>query len=418
MTEGGLCVVLMGGGRWGRVHACVLQSLHPRMERLVWVSSHNRRALARDYGALSPRVEIVDSLDEALRHRPDAAVICTTSANHAQDASIVLGHGIPSLVEKPLAMDMASATELVALAARRRLALFVCLPLLMASYLRWFKAACGGRGIGLLRLHWFDPATEWRDGDVKHTDITTHGVDEILPHLWSIIAILIGTRDADILSVASGRPEEIILTLDCGGTRVEGSFGRRAAARVRRIELSFVDGGFAELDFAQEPGLAIIDGRSNPDGGSWETELRPLAAVHTAFLDQLSDASAAMQSPIAAGRCVNTVRLAQDIRPRVATLEARRAAKLLKSGQSIDGESEWLHLILDNLGPELAQLGARLVSSDEQAHRQFADAARLEVFRRAGMAVSSATTAPAEYKAALAASPFLGQVFEHFGKMA
>ena len=115
---------------------------------------------------------------------------------------------------------------------------------------------------------------------------------------------------------------------------------------------------------------------------------------------------------------MNTVRLAQDIRPRVATLEARRAAKLLKSGQSIDGESEWLHLILDNLGPELAQLGARLVSSDEQAHRQFADAARLEVFRRAGMAVSSATTAPAEYKAALAASPFLGQVFEHFGKMA
>jgi predicted dehydrogenase len=418
MTQSGLCVALVGGGRWGRVHASVLQSLHPRIERLVWVSIHNRGALAQASRASSPSVDIVDSLGDALRRRPDAAVICTASANHAQDASFVLGHGIPSLVEKPLAMDMASATELVTLAARRRLALAICLPLLMASYLRRFKAACGGRVIDLLRLHWFDPATESRYGDVKYTDINTHKVDEILPHLWSIIAVLTGTRYLDILSVASSRSEEIMLTLVGDGTRVEARFGRRAAARVRRVELSFGDGGVAELDFAQEPGLAVIDGRSNPDDGSWETELRPLAAVHSNFLDQLSDVGSARQSPISAHSCLNTVRLAQDVRLRVAALDAQRAARLLLSGQPIDREPELLHLILDNLGPELAQLGVRLSTSDEQAHRRLADAARLEVLRRAGMAVSSAVPALDEHKAAIAASPFLAQVLDHFRMMA
>jgi hypothetical protein len=412
--QSGLCIALIGGGRWARVHAGVLRSLYPRIKRLLVVSRHNRGAIELNVVSTGATVVIVDTIEDAVRWAPDASVICTASVNHARDALVVLDRNVPALVEKPLALTMPNAAELVAVAQRRGLPLFLCLPLLMATYLRRFKAACGPRIISSMWLGWFDVDVETRDGgDVKRTDITTHKVDEITPHLWSLIDILLGARHATILSTAVRGPDQVSLTLTCDHARVEASFGRRAPTRVRQAKLSFADGGSAELDFAHEPGLATIDGKPCPDDGSWESNPRPLARVYGDFLDGLSDPTKAMQSPILASRCIGSVRLADDVRRRVICHEAERAAALLRSGQRVGDDAELFHLIVDNLGPEFARLGLWIGRSDEPQHRRLAEAAQFCVLRRAGLPSPSEVPAPDDHSAGLATSHFIGQMLDH-----
>jgi predicted dehydrogenase len=416
MVRNGLRVALIGGGRWARVHASVLGALYPRVGRLIWVSHHNREALEQsDITAVTrPAVEIVDNLNEALTHRPDAAVICTASTSHARDALAVLERGLPALVEKPLALEMGSATALITLAERRGLALCVCLPLLMASYLRAFKTGLGRRLITFMRLRWFDPSVESRYGDVKYPDVTTHKVDEIVPHLWSLITALIGAEETEILSTALRGSDTVSLTLASGEIRVEANFGRHATARIRRIEISFADKGVAELDFACEPGLATIDGKRCRDDGNWESGPRPLTSVYMSFLDGLGDGAEAGRSSILASRCIGSVRLAHDVRRRVVSLEAERAAAFLRAGKRVGDDPELMRLMVDNLGPELARLGIRTAPSDEKAHRRLAEATQSEILRQAGI-LDSPSEMPAvnEYSAGLAASDFVGQLLVH-----
>ena len=159
----GLNIALIGGGRWARVHAQVLSSLYPRISRLTWVSQYYRLLAQKAAAQFPPHldVEFVDFIELA-RSTPDAAVVCTSSASHAENAISVLMSGLPVLVEKPLALDERTALEVVDRASRRNLALWVCLPLLKASYLRLFKAAWHGRKITQIKIHWFDPAREQR----------------------------------------------------------------------------------------------------------------------------------------------------------------------------------------------------------------------------------------------------------------
>jgi predicted dehydrogenase len=122
----GVSLALIGGGRWARVHAGVLCSLYPRISRLFWVSRHSREAIERAaIGREPPQIVLFDSIDHCLYERPDAAVICTTTANHARDAMMVLERGVPVLVEMPVALDLRSVQELIDVATRRRVGLRV-----------------------------------------------------------------------------------------------------------------------------------------------------------------------------------------------------------------------------------------------------------------------------------------------------
>src|SRR5262249_56399100 len=66
-------VVLIGGGRWARVHATVLRQILSNDTRIFWVTRHNRADVLRSLTtkADQPTVtEVFDKLDEALRMRP------------------------------------------------------------------------------------------------------------------------------------------------------------------------------------------------------------------------------------------------------------------------------------------------------------------------------------------------------------
>jgi predicted dehydrogenase len=406
-----LHIALIGGGRWARVHGTVLQSLYPRVSRLTWASHHNRE-IVEQYcrNKTTPKIEIADSLDAALSRQPDAAVICTASVDHAEGARTALEAGIPVLVEKPLSLDVRTARELISVARARRLGLCVCLPLLRASYLRRLKAACAGRSVEALEICWFDPVVEKRYGQMKRPDPTTHQADEIIPHIWSLMDLFIEGSESGNIEMAIGGRHEALLHMEWGGVRVNVSFGRRAAKRVRRVSLAFRDGGAAELDFGREPGVTTIDGCRLADDGSWMNGLRPLASIYTSFFEHLRDRT--VSNELVADRCLGSVALAQEIRCRLVELEAGRAAHLFRSHRSIEDDLELSDLLLDNLGPELARVGVRITPENEAAQRQLGDESKQEILRRAA-ANDRGAQPRGRYGAALAASPFIHSILAH-----
>lgn len=101
-------LLIVGAGSIGRRHAV---NAATRGEVLV----HDRDAARASAVAAASGATVCDDLDEALRHKPDAAVVATPPADHADTATRLLEAGCDVLVEKPLA-DRAEAAH--ALAAR------------------------------------------------------------------------------------------------------------------------------------------------------------------------------------------------------------------------------------------------------------------------------------------------------------
>lgn len=350
---GGLTVALVGGGRWGRTHASVLAQLSDRVDHVLWVSRHHGEALnalLADWTEARHRFTPLVSLDAALAMGPDAAIVATPAADHAKTAEYLLRRDVPTLVEKPLALTVDSAKRLVGLATERNVPLLVGLHLLSAPFLHHFLGLCAGRAIAAIELEWLDPEQEVRHGIVKLSNLTTHKVDEIMPHLWSMLH-LVDSAEPQLQAVkplAQGTVEaELVLSRSLAIVR----FGRRAAARKRLIRLEFADGGKAELDFAVEPGRILIDGVEFPRLHLGD-KIGPLATELAGFLD-IADAGGAFSScPQLASRCVGAVELAETLRTRLIEEEAQAVSARLARGDAMD-DPDIAAWIIDNIAPIL-----------------------------------------------------------------
>ncbi len=113
MSEKVLRAAVVGVGHLGRHHARILSSVEgARLEAVVDVNEPRAREIAAGAGALA----LTSARD--LLGRVDLVSIATPTETHAEIATLFLEHGIPVLVEKPLARSVAEADAIIAAAAR------------------------------------------------------------------------------------------------------------------------------------------------------------------------------------------------------------------------------------------------------------------------------------------------------------
>jgi predicted dehydrogenase len=407
-------IALLGGGRWARVHAGILKTSWPALRKLVLVSHHNKRAM--ELWAQNNRtidIEILGARDQLDVHRSDAAIVCTASAAHAEDAFWFLQKDIPTLVEKPLALHLGAAQDLVREAECRQQLLCVSLPFAMAGYLHEFKTECGDRRIAQARIAWFDPEAETRHGESKTTDFSTHRVDEVVPHVWSILDLLLGEQSATINSVLHEAPDTAVVRAMWGEAEVEISFGRHSSARRRRLDVTFDDGKCLGLDFSEEQALGIIDGDSARTL-SWNRRLSPLEAVQWSFLSAIEQGNPTVADSIRAGRCLESVRVAELLRSAIILLDTSRLIEIVDNSSDA---AEARILLLENIGPESMDVGRRLSRASPSARESFSDAI-LKVLRRSGTTSGLAASEPdAEIKRLFQTSRFLQQAVALQAKM-
>jgi UDP-N-acetylglucosamine 3-dehydrogenase len=98
-------VAVIGLGRMGSRHAAALRAA----DDLVLVAAVDP---AGDRYSATPDVPVLASIDQLREHRIDYAVLASPTTSHLPLGAALADAGIPTLIEKPLAGDLPSATQL------------------------------------------------------------------------------------------------------------------------------------------------------------------------------------------------------------------------------------------------------------------------------------------------------------------
>jgi predicted dehydrogenase len=238
-----LPVGVIGVGALGQHHARHLSRLDEvRLVGVYDLDSGRAATIADGLGTRAFR-----EMDELLQE-VEAVTVAVPTQSHAEVGLRALRHGVPVLMEKPLASSLAEADDLIATARRQHVQLQVGH---IERYNQALRAAetylDGPRYIESLRLAPFQP----RGTDVAVVlDLMIHDLDLVL-HLTGSVATEVRASGLPVLS-----PH-----LDIANARVEFANGAVALAtasrvardRVRRLRL-FQPNGYFSLDLATGTG--------------------------------------------------------------------------------------------------------------------------------------------------------------------
>src|SRR5258706_15622516 len=99
--------LIAGLGSVGRRHAANLQALRPGIELDVLLRARSASASELPAGA-----KAIDGIEDAIKRRPDVALLCTPSEMRLPYLLPLLQAGVPTYVEKPLVANAQDARGL------------------------------------------------------------------------------------------------------------------------------------------------------------------------------------------------------------------------------------------------------------------------------------------------------------------
>ncbi len=349
-------VLLVGGGRWSRVLLPVMQSLLANDAQISWVTEHGHEQARRWLAESKTERVVVKSYVETHDAAFDAAVIATAPSTHVRNARELIERGIPTLCEKPFALDAAQAAELEQLAHAQKRVLGVHLELPFASYFQEFAELVRAQAAADIAITWFDPWSEVRYGEIKHGDVYTSIVDDMWPHCWSLIREMLPGATFSVIQIDNVVYEpsdgKVLVLARTEQTQIRVELSRRFLRRKRRIE---VDGCKLLLDFSAEPGWREVGGVVTTN--AWQG-LRPLSRSLQSFFEVVVNNTLASRWTLSLHNCLDSVRQACEISGRLRALQEQRLLDLQRSGVDLSDTAQ-RNLIVDALLPEYAQDGQR-----------------------------------------------------------
>ena len=283
-------LLVIGGGRWARVYLSVLAGLDLPHAHVVMISRHGGAALDKALAAANARVpgrfSHVSDLKVALKEPVGAAIIANAARDHVRTAETLLECGIPVLVEKPVALSKGDAARLADLARARGVRLMPGHVLSHCTYLKNFIAAAKGNlgAITSIEVTWRDPADESRYGESKTHDWGLNMIEDIGPHIATIIGLMepsISTPSGEM----SATGPSLKMSGHCNHLKFSAHLDRGGPQRERMLVLRNDEGGKATLDFSIEPGIMTVGGASANADPEWTVRPSPLTLQVRRFLD-------------------------------------------------------------------------------------------------------------------------------------
>jgi predicted dehydrogenase len=282
-------VALIGGGRWARVLLSELCEVLPDQVSIVVYSKRNAAGMrswltAQPNLAAHRSIEITDNPDKL--SQASAAILASRARDNTIYAARCLSLNQHVFIEKPFAIDLATGRNLITLAATKQRVLAVGLELFFASYLHVFRAGLPARFTSEdeLLVTWTDPGDDQRYGEVKRYDSSTSVVEDVFPHLWSLLALLCREKRWLIEEVCTLRGgARVELRLRANLVKATLVMERDAPQRARRIEYSQGGRVSRTLDFALEPGSIALANGERIEDPLWTSVPRPLRSELTHF---------------------------------------------------------------------------------------------------------------------------------------
>ena len=284
-------IAVVGTGAFGQNHCRVVHE-SPRATLAAIVDTDAARAA--EAAARYQTIPLADARD--LPGKIDAAIVAAPTTFHADIGCFLLDAGIDVLVEKPIAVDLASADRLIASAARAG-------RILQVGHLERFNPAVLALEqrttlplfFEVHRMNLFSPRS--LDVDVV-LDLMIHDVDLVLslaraePEEIRAAGISILSSKVDIANVRLQFPNGCVANLTAS---------RISTERVRKLRL-FQPNQYLSLDYARQD-LAVFTVSASKQIGFEQapvTKGEPLKLQFDAFLDSLASRSLPKSSGLSA----------------------------------------------------------------------------------------------------------------------
>jgi len=190
-------IVIVGGGRWGRVWASVVANAAGSSRNIALVSRNHamdvRQWLGHD--PLLRDAHVFETIEDAMHAKtaPVVAIIASRPRDHVRDATQVLEAGGHVLIEKPIGPDTEEARRMLQYAADQALVAGVATEFSFLPALHFLAAELHGAGdqIRSMDVDWRDPVGEIRHNGSKRNHSEMSILEDLLPHFVSIIRALV-----------------------------------------------------------------------------------------------------------------------------------------------------------------------------------------------------------------------------------
>lgn len=276
-------VGVIGGGRWARTLAHELDACLPATTPMTLASASNPASWEmwiREHR--KARTVMATSIPGLLNdHSISHVLIARKAAQHAQTILECLAAGKHVFVEKPFCTSLEECHRLLDVLRGRSCT--VGYVLLYSYSLHQFVAECHKLGeVQSIAILWTDPIAEFRHGEPKQRDDSISVMQDVFPHVWSIVRAFHPEATLRLASAVALDPRRDVeyLRLHSGECDVAAICGRGQRARTRQIFVQ-ADQGTACLDFTVEPGRFTVN--DVPIEGQIAA-LGPLRAEIKAFL--------------------------------------------------------------------------------------------------------------------------------------
>lgn len=279
-------IAIIGGGRWARTIAGVLNELVPSKTTISMHSPGNAEGL-RSW-VQKTGVGRIEVFGQWPRYdddgRPDVVIVANAARSHFHATVSALLAGVPTLVEKPLALTAVDASFLVDLAGRFGVLLCVGHVLSFARYVQTFTDDIASSGsIRKINFIWADPVTEVRYGERKCYDPSITVIHDVFPHILSLLRAIIADPIRFSGSVIERGGAKVQLDLQIGGFPCAVTLERNALRRCRMIQVETTGSSF-ELDFTVEPGRIRFGDHEKAGDSKWGRASGPLRSMLERFL--------------------------------------------------------------------------------------------------------------------------------------
>lgn len=279
-------VAVIGGGRWARVLTEVLCDLVPPSVGISIHSLHNANAMLvwAERRGFGQRIQISSDWPQVQSGKTSAVIVVNAARDHERAIEWVLSTGIPVLVEKPVTVTAAASQRLVEIAKVRNIRFAAAHVFLFARYFENFsKYVFESGNIRRLCVHWIDPQLEERYGERKQFDPSLPIFTDCLPHVLSMIGVLVPNLPQQCENVKILRSgARVELELRIGNIPCSVQLERNGDGRQRIIEVDTTQQTL-KLDFSKEPGTIISNSEIIDADPDWESKERPLARMLMAF---------------------------------------------------------------------------------------------------------------------------------------
>ena len=280
-----LKVGIAGYGLAGRsFHAPILTGANFEVTAVLTTNDVRKRHAKEDY----PSVKIVSTIEELCEQGLDLVVIASGNPSHLSQALAAIKAGIPTVVDKPMAVNVAQTREILDAAQSAGVPVTTYFNRKWDSDILTLKRVIRDGHIGRVirmdsRFERFRPQLtpqSWRENNSPQDGGGL--LLDLMPHLISTAIECLGPaklKSASIRSIRGGADDDCVLVLghDSG---VESILSASAVvgAPGPRLRVIGSEGAFVvnELD----PQEALLRSGKAPKNGKWEEDTSSLAYIH------------------------------------------------------------------------------------------------------------------------------------------